>query len=93
MEIFLLASVKIQDAPFKKLTMTVKINNEFCLTSLIWKKAVLHILREGCQLQRGGIGVGVHNLVPKNSGVFTLTCLQWRPWVYTNTAAYNEFQL
>lgn len=82
MEIFLLALVEIQDSPLKKLTMTIQINNKFFLTYLK-KRRLTTAVR--------GIRVGVHNLVPKNSGVFTQTCLQWRPWVYTNTADYIQF--
>lgn len=83
MEIFLLTLAEIQDSPFKELTTIIQIKNKFFLNYL--KRRLTTALRE--------IRVGVHNLVPKSRGVFTQTCLQWRPWVYTNTADYIQFQL
>lgn len=88
MEIFLLTLVEIQDSPFKKLTVTIQINNKL---SLIYLKKSCADLKRRLTTAMRGIRVGVHNLVPKNSGVFTQTCLQWRPWVYTNTADYIQF--
>lgn len=89
MEIFLLTLVEIHDLPFKKLTMTIQINNKFFLTYL--EKICAAYLKRRLTTAVRGIRVGVHNLVPKNSGVFTQTRLQWRPWVYTNTADYIQF--
>lgn len=69
--------------------MTIQINNKFFLTYL--KKSYGAYLKRRLTTAVRGIRVGVHNSVPKNSGVFTQTCLQWRPWVYTNTADYIQF--
>lgn len=88
MEIFPLTLVEMQDSPFEELTMTIQIN-KFFLTYL--KKSCAAYLKRRLTTAVRGIRVGVHNLVPKNSGVFTQTCLQWRPWVYTNTADYIQF--
>lgn len=89
MKIFLLALVEIQDSLFKKLPMTIQINNKFFLTFL--KKSCAAYLKRRLTTAARGVRVGVHNTVPENSGVFTQACLQWRPWVYTNTADYIQF--
>lgn len=46
MEIFLLTLVEIQDSPFKKLTVTVQINNKLSLTYL--KKSCADLKADNC---------------------------------------------